>query len=139
MLSCSCSHYGNSDGIKSQTLSVKENFALICDTWSPPVFGQRRALERISSSLQRVHTWVSVLSHWIHPTPLSCSAVNNNNKRLCWVPLSTTQVGGQFLKSEKMQKENQKETEINFHSPMSPTVQFHGTQVLPSSPGFPST
>lgn len=35
----------------------------------------------------------------MHPTPLSCSAVNNNNKRLCWVPLSTAQVGEQFLKS----------------------------------------
>lgn len=117
MLSCSCSHYGNSDGIKSQTLSVKENFALICETWSPPVFGQRRALERISSSLQRVHTWVSVLSHWIHPTPLSCSAVNNNNKRLCWVPLSTAQVGGQFLKSVRKckRKIRRKQRLISIH------------------------
>lgn len=35
MLSCSCSHYDSSDGIKSKTLSVTEEFASLYETRSP--------------------------------------------------------------------------------------------------------
>lgn len=70
----------------------------------------------------------------MHPTPLSCSAVNNDNKTVLGSPEHSA--GGRAIsKSVRKCKGKIRWTQrlISIH-PCLPQSEFHGTQVLPSSP-----